>query len=343
MRLKPLTFVTLLLIAAVAKSADPQPYVVRFAPTASGPMNAALRASSQLESLRTKAPVGPFALVNRAQQDVGRLQAVLNSFGYYRGSVTITINDEPLDDPDLPGLITALPKSETAKVDVKMDPGVLFHVRKVSVEGNVDAPALKALALQTGAPAIASQVLLARDRLLSALGEEGHAYARVEQPIAYLDPTEPVLDITIKADPGPVYHLGAIGIEGLKKAQPAFVQRQITVHPGDLYQVSQLDRVRANLLGLGIFASVSLRLPPQSEAQGDQLPITFTVVEQPLHGREPQCRLLERPGRKRRRNVDQPGLPRQGRAARTQRQRDRRRLHGLQWRRLRHQRAAHQA
>src|SRR5579872_1924561 len=105
MRFKHLPLATLLLIAGVAQSADPQPYVVRLVPTGNGALNATLRASSQLDSLRTTAPVGPFALVDRAEQDIGRLQAVLNSFGYYRGTVTITINGAPLDDPDLPGAI----------------------------------------------------------------------------------------------------------------------------------------------------------------------------------------------------------------------------------------------
>ncbi|EQD63079.1 hypothetical protein B1A_09309, partial [mine drainage metagenome] len=48
--------------------------------------------TSQLAALRTSAPVGPFGLIARARGDVERLQTVLDSFGYYDGKITITID-----------------------------------------------------------------------------------------------------------------------------------------------------------------------------------------------------------------------------------------------------------
>lgn len=284
MRFRRLLLATLLLSGGVARAADPQPYLVHFSPTGNAAMTAALRASSQLESLRTNAPVGPFALVDRAQQDVGRLQTVLGSFGYYRGTITITIDGQALDDPDLPSLIAALPKSDAAKVEVHVDPGVLFHIRAVTVEGMVDAAALKVMDLSSGAPAIAADVLAARDRLQTALQDEGHAYARVEQPVAYLEAAEPLLDIHMQADPGPIYEFGPVHIEGLKRAKLSFVQQLVKIPTGELYRPSVVEQARSNLLNLGIFSAVSVRLPPESSLpNGGQLPITFVVVEQALH------------------------------------------------------------
>ena len=59
-------------------------YACTFEGTGHGALDAALKASSQLESLRTSAPAGPFALIGRAEADVERLQTVLESFGYYQ-------------------------------------------------------------------------------------------------------------------------------------------------------------------------------------------------------------------------------------------------------------------
>lgn len=283
MRFKLLLCATLLLTAGVARSADPQPYVVRFAPTGNTALNATLRASSQLESLRTNAPVGPFALIDRAGQDAERLVTVLGSFGYYRPTVTITINGQALNEPGLPDLITALPKSEPAKVEVHVEPGMLFHIRNVMVEGTVDETALKAMNLKSGAAAVASDVLAARDRLQIALQDEGHAYARVDQPVAYLDASEPLLDIHIQTDPGAIYQFGPVHVEGLKRAKLAFVQRQITIRAGERYRASAVEQTRTNLLVLGIFGAVSVRLPPRASVQNGQLPITFVVAEQALH------------------------------------------------------------
>src|SRR5258708_33707083 len=110
-------------VLSIAHAADPQPYAVNIAPTGNGALDAALKGSSQLESLRRTAPVGPFALVGRAQQDVDRLQTVLHGFGYYQGHVTITIDGQPLGDPDLTPTVHALAKDTEAADSPPMDTG----------------------------------------------------------------------------------------------------------------------------------------------------------------------------------------------------------------------------
>src|ERR1700761_3944340 len=76
-------------------AADLQPYTVTFAKTPDSALNAMLQGTSDLSNLRKSAPVGAFALIGRAQSDIGRLQTVLQSFGYYQGSVTITVDTLP--------------------------------------------------------------------------------------------------------------------------------------------------------------------------------------------------------------------------------------------------------
>ncbi len=168
-------------IAAPARAADPQPYTVTIHNTGIAALDSTLHASSQLESLRKGAPVGPFALIGRAQDDGERLATVLESFGYYRRALTITIEGKTLDDPSLADTLTALPREHAAKVDVAIELGTLYHIRKITIDGDVSAQARAAMQLDSGAPAVAANVLAARDRLLAALGEEGHALAKVER------------------------------------------------------------------------------------------------------------------------------------------------------------------
>src|SRR5881628_1960099 len=128
-----------MLVAAVAllampmgHAADPQSYTVTISATGNGALDTALKGSSQLESLRPSGPIAPFALVGRAQQDVDRLQTVLQGFGYYQGKVTITVDGRPLDDPGLPAAIDALPKETNATVNVAVETGPLYHLRQVT-------------------------------------------------------------------------------------------------------------------------------------------------------------------------------------------------------------------
>src|SRR5262245_17813792 len=85
-----------------AIAADPQPYQVTIDATVSKAIDDLLRSTSLLVTLREQVPVPPFGLITRATGDVERLSSVLNSFGYYRPMIAITIENRALDDPDLP-------------------------------------------------------------------------------------------------------------------------------------------------------------------------------------------------------------------------------------------------
>jgi len=283
MRLKTILLVMACLGARAALAADPQPYSVKFDPTGNKELDSSLKASSQLESLRSSAPAGPFALIGRAQSDIERMQTVLESFGFYRREVSVTIAGHALDDPELANTLLAMPKSPAVPVQVKIQTGPLYHLRKVTLEGDVSARARAAFALDSGAPAIASQVLAAGQRLQDAMQEEGHAFAKVDEPIAFEDAHEPVLDVTYKATAGAVYKVGDIHIEGLRRMHLAFVERRLTLHPGELYSPSRIEHARTDLLSLGTFSGVSVRLPKEEDVKDGRVPVTFEVSERKRH------------------------------------------------------------
>jgi len=277
-----LLWVAALCAGAPARAADPQPYSVTIQRTGIGALDSALRLSSQLVSLRTRAPVGPFALIGRAQQDLERLDTVLESFGYYQRTLTITIEGQGLDDPGLPDAIAALERSHPAKVNVAIQLGPLYHVRRITVEGEVNADARRAMKLESGAPAVASVVLGARDRLLEALQEQGHGLATVDAPVAYELQGEPLFDLTFHAEPGPSVLLGEIRITGLRRMHEAFIRKRFLVHPGEPYAPSRLERERTDLLSLGAFASVTVHPDTKLDEQG-RLPVMFELQERALH------------------------------------------------------------
>jgi translocation and assembly module TamA len=269
-------------IASRAQAADPQPYTLTMQGTGIAALDATLHASSQLESLRKSAPVGPFALIGRAQQDVERLQTVLESFGYYRRSLTVTVNGQAFDDPGLPDTIAALTTDRPAKVDIAIELGPLYHLRRITIDGEISAAARTAMKLQTGAPAVAAEVLAARDRLLNTLEEEGHALAKVDDPVAYEDQSEPVLDVGFKVAAGPQVDVGEIRLTGLKRMHVEFVRRRLLLHSGERYRPSLIERARTDLLALGVFSGVTVHTATEVDAQG-RLPVTFELQERPRH------------------------------------------------------------
>ena len=279
------TLLVLVLIALcppvrLAIAADPQVYEVAFPKTGNGALDAALRASSQLEALREKGPVDPFALVLRAQQDVPRLETVLQSFGYYQGRITITIDERPLDDPGLPAAIAASPAEKKAAIAITADLGPQYRVGEVTLEGDVPEGMRERVGIAPGAPAVAADILAGRDRLLGALLDEGHALARVDPPVAYENREQQTLDLTFKVDAGPRVDLGEIRITGLRDVDEIFVRTRLLVHPGDRFNPGAIERARQDLLSIGAFSGVTARPDDQLDASG-RLPLTFDVQERP--------------------------------------------------------------
>ena len=266
----------------MAVAAEPRPYQIAFPKTGNRALDTALRASSQLEALRAKGPVDPLALVLRAQRDVAQLETVLQSFGYYQGRISITIDGRALDDPGLPDHMAASTAGAKAAVAISAELGPLYQIGEITLEGDLPDGLRERLGIRSGAPAVAADVLAARGRLLDALREEGHALARVEEPVAFENRAQQVLDLTFKVEAGPRVELGEIRLLGLRVVNEPFVRNRLPVRPGERFRPSSIERARQDLLALGVFAGVTAR-PDERLDESGRLPLTFDVQERPEH------------------------------------------------------------
>jgi translocation and assembly module TamA len=269
-------------LCSVALAADPLTYTLNVQPTGNGALDATLTGSLQLNSLRTRAPAGPFAVIARARADLGRATTVLESFGYYQPKVNITIDGSALDDPGLPDRLEARAASPPAMVTVQVVPGPLYHLRHVALDGVVPGAASRAFTLRPGEPAVAVTVLAAGAAVLTALREDGYAFAVVPPPEVVEVPSAHALDVTYHVTPGPRVDIGPIAITGLERVHDSYVRRRLLLHPGDLYRPSAIDAARQDLLAVGVFSGVVVRTAPALDAAGT-LPVTFAVTERPRH------------------------------------------------------------
>jgi translocation and assembly module TamA len=269
-------------IPAPAHAADPLKYTVQLRSTGIAALDSAMNASSQLEALRVRAPAGPFAVLSRARMDEARLTTALESFGYYKSTLRITIAGHPLDDPELVEYLAGLPAAPPVAVRVQADTGPLFHLRTVSLLGQVPASVRPSFDLHAGEPAIAARVLQAGAALLTALREHGYALARVDPPDVLEVPAANALDVTYKVDTGPRVDIGPITITGLKRVNAKYVRRRLQLHQGELYQPSAIESARQDLASVGVFSGVVVRAATKLNADGE-IPLTIDVAERPLH------------------------------------------------------------
>ncbi len=264
------------------RAADPQSYRVDIAPTGNSAMDATLHAASDLISLRSSAPVSPLGLIARARADTDRLKTVLESNGYYQSSIAVQIDGMALNDPALVDSLTALPKNRDARVTVAFELGPLYHLGRITVDGELPPAASGALQLKPGAPAVAASVLGAGAHLRSVLEEDGYAFAKVDPPAAYEDQTAPLLDITFHVEAGPRVNIGDIRLEGLHRLHEKLIRRRLLLKTGEQFRASAVERARQDLLTLGIFAAVSVQVGSAVDDTGG-VPITFQFRERPRH------------------------------------------------------------
>jgi translocation and assembly module TamA len=271
-------------LCAPVHAADPQSYKVDFASTGDDDIDSTLKATSDLQTLRSSAPVSPFGLIARARSDLDRLKTVLESYGYYESRIIIKINGLPISDSTLGDALAALPKGSDALVAVTFSLGTLYHLRRIDIEGELPESfdAQQALGLKSGQPAVAAEVLAGGARLLTALQEQGYALANVDPPVAYEAADAPVLDLRFNVASGQKYKVGQIRITGLKRVHERLLRRRLLLHTGDQYRPSAIERARQDLLALTVFDQVSVQVGKEVDATGG-VPVTFRMRERLRH------------------------------------------------------------
>ncbi len=266
--------------APAARAAEPQSYRVQFVSTGLGDLDSTIKATSQLQALRSSAPVNPYGLIARARGDIDRLNTVLESFGYYEGAVRITIDGLALDAPSLGERLTALPKDKDAQIKIAISAGPLFHVGRIDIQGTL--PTGTRIDLAPGTPAVASVVLAAGEQLQTTLQNHGYAFATVEPPVAREDPEKRVLDLTFRVAAGQHVAVGEIRFQGLVRTHESLLRKRLLLHTGEPYDAANVEKARRDLLNLGVFSSVTVRLGNAPDSLG-RVPVTFVVRERPRH------------------------------------------------------------
>jgi translocation and assembly module TamA len=268
--------------AHAGRCADPQAYRVDFHATGNDALDSTLKATSQLQALRKSSPVNAFGLIARARLDLGRFKTVLESYGYYQGSAAVTINGTALDVPTLGDALSALPAGSEVLCSASFELGPLYHIGSIDIDGTLPEAARDTLKLSSGEAAVAADVLAGGARLLTALENQGYAFARVDTPIAYEDPDKHLLNLRFHVVTGPKVRVGEISFAGLKRVDERLVRRRLLLHTDEPYSALAVEQARKDLLGLGVFAAVTVRLGEEPDSQG-RVPVTFTMRERLRH------------------------------------------------------------
>jgi translocation and assembly module TamA len=183
------------------------------------------------------------------------------------------------------------------RVHVAVVPGVRTVIRSwsVDVEGALqksvqagDEDAVVELAalrrrwpLKQDAPFRQAAWSDAKNVTLARLRAEGYPAATWVATHATVDATSNSAQLHVIADSGPLFHLGAISIEGLQRYDEKSVRRLATFHAGEPYSEQLLLDYQERLQKVGLFEGAVVEIDPDPK-KADAAPVAIRVKELPL-------------------------------------------------------------
>ncbi len=262
----------MLALAAALVPATPGHADIRYRTTivgASGDLADLLDKVSDLKTLEDRKPASEEALRRRADRDIAQLADAAHSLGYW--------------DARFDYRIDAATKPQ--KVTVKVAPGPLYRVASLVVLGPDDRPlaippAAAPLPLKPGDPARTAPVLAAQASLLTALGDSGHPFAKLDSRRVVIDRRSHTMAVTYKFSPGPAMRFGGVAIKGLKTLNPGYVERRLLWRHGAAYNAAKVDATRRGLIESGLFSTVRITPQPDPKRPGSAL-MAIDATERP--------------------------------------------------------------
>ena len=250
---------------------------------AEGELEQAIADSATLVALEGEPAPALVALVRRAEDDIDRVTRALRAFGFYLGTVEITIAGLPTGAS---GLAEAVAEADgPVEVAVTVEPGPQFTIASITLLHAADeTPSLpeeidrSGLGVEVGGPARSDAILAAEAALARNMRALGYPFATVPDRRAVVDFDTRTMDVTYLLAFGPAAEFGTIAFEGREQVDGDLLLGLAPMQPGDQYDPARLSEYRTALTGLGVFDSVRVRGGQALDADG-RLPVLVSLVE----------------------------------------------------------------
>lgn len=146
-------------------------------------------------------------------------------------------------------------------VDLEIAEGVQTLVDRVGVSESpalAEETALAVIGLTPGTGFDESMMIEGEDRLRQTLSEKGYPHAAVTAETTFT-PDGSGVRVFYAVDPGPRVLVGEVMYAGHFKTRTRILEKEMTVKPGDVFQVSQVHESRRRLMDLQALDSAQVR------------------------------------------------------------------------------------
>lgn len=214
---------------------------------------------------------------NAWQADLRRIERYYQARGYYQAQV---LHHE------------VTPEGEDAvRLRVEVTEGQPTSIATLDIRGLESLPkehqdaAVKDLPLRQGAVFHEEDWAGLKQKIQSALREQGYAEAKVEGEVR-VDVLTRQADVQLEITPGQRYHFGTIFVTQDERpkvpSRRIIEQAQGAIHPADWYSESALAEAQARVFKMGVFGGVKVNRGAPDRAAAT-VPVVVDVREAPFH------------------------------------------------------------
>jgi len=270
---------------AAASAADSTPVAYRLEIDASGDLRKMLQTHLDLARFQT-APqtegITNAELIRLTNASPSQARQLLETEGYFNSKVTVARQDPEDETPLITLTVDTGPRTTVGSWELAVE----GDLRQAADAGGKDALALverlrKDWALQSGEVFRQSAWNGAKNGTLAQLRAEGYPTASTGRTEASVDARTNQARLSMTVDSGPLFLLGELRIEGLKRYEENAIRNVADFSPGTPYSEKRLLDFQERLAKLGLFESVSVEIDPATDT-ARATPVFVRVREQTL-------------------------------------------------------------
>lgn len=227
----------------------------------------AFRDRSQLG--RSSRADNPGEIDARAQADVATIERLLESNGYYAGEVGI---DSQPDDAD-PG---------RTRLTLTVAPGERYRFSEIRLTIPPASPEpliRETLALASGQPIVAEEVIGAENRVRLILPERGYPFVEVGERDILLDDATHLGVYTLPVTSGPLSRFGAVRLSGGRPFSDEHAAVLARFDAGDSWDSRLVEDYRQAMVATGLFSTVAVKPVDTGARNADGTAVVDLVAE----------------------------------------------------------------
>lgn len=226
--------------------------------------------TSELINKKNDPPPSLTALRNRVRGDVDRVRKILDAYGYFDGTIDVSVDEEKSPVP----------------VVMVVTPGPRFKVGQVRLTDPAGIPLGPALsparmALKPGDDYTAQAVIDTEGAILADLGRKGRPFARVAKRDVALNRAATAVDAAWAIDYGPLVNFGAVRFEGLERLKDKPARELLRWTEGEQVDTAKVEETRRAFVETGLFRTVTVTVEPPADGRDGPAPVLVRLEESP--------------------------------------------------------------